>query len=92
MMLPSKKYTEYESDCLKQLPYVDTIDYPCNVKCNYYMQTKRKVDLVNLLEATLDILVKAKVIEDDNCSIVASHDGCSVNYDKDNPRVEIEIS
>jgi len=55
------------------------------------MQTRRRVDLVNLLEATCDMLVKYKVIEDDNNKIVVSHDGSRVFYDKENPRVEITI-
>lgn len=55
------------------------------------MQTRRKVDLVNLLEATLDVLVHYGVIADDNCSVVASVDGSRVEYSKENSRVEIEI-
>ena len=55
------------------------------------MPTKHRVDLVNLLEATCDILVKVNVLEDDNSNIIISHDGSRVLYDKDNPRVEIEI-
>ena len=56
------------------------------------MATRRKVDLVNLLEATCDILVHTGVLEDDNSRIVTGHDGSEVRYDKENPRVEIEIS
>lgn len=63
-----------------------------NVKCVYYMQTRRKVDLTNLLEASCDMLVHYGVLEDDNSSIVISHDGSRVLYDKDNPRAEIEIT
>jgi Holliday junction resolvase RusA-like endonuclease len=55
------------------------------------MPTKRRVDLVNLLEATCDVLVKYKVISDDNSRVVASHDGSRVFYDKENPRTEIFI-
>ena len=57
----------------------------------YYMATRRKVDLANLIEATCDILVKAKVLADDNSQIVAAHDGSRVDYDKKNPRAEIWI-
>lgn len=60
-----------------------------NVRCVYYMKTARRVDLANLIEATTDILVKARVLEDDHCRIVAGHDGSRVEYDKQNPRVEI---
>jgi hypothetical protein len=38
-----------------------------------------------------DILVKAKVLEDDNYKIVIGTDGSRVYYDKENPRTEVEI-
>lgn len=83
---------EYEKDCLYQLPgQRQGINEPINLCCRYFMPTRHKVDLGNLLAATCDILVKAGVIEDDNVGIVASHDGSRVEYDKENPRVEIEI-
>jgi Holliday junction resolvase RusA-like endonuclease len=92
--LTSKAYTDYERDCLRQITgdkqrYISS---PVNVRCLYYMQTKRRVDLNNLLEASTDILVKAGVLADDNSHIVAGHDGSRVYYDKQNPRVEIEIT
>ena len=55
------------------------------------MPTKRRVDLLNLLEATMDILVHAGILADDNSSIVVGHDGSRVLYDKGNPRAEIYI-
>ena len=55
------------------------------------MPTRRKVDLNNLLEATTDMLVHYKVLEDDNSKIVVSHDGSRVRYDKNIPRTEIFI-
>lgn len=90
-ILPSQQYRNYEQIALSQMPPMDKVDYPVNVKCKYYMKTRRKVDLCNLLEATCDILVKAGVLEDDCSSIVAAHNGSGVFYDKENPRVEIEI-
>lgn len=79
---------------MRQIPGLarKSINQPVNLKCVYYMQTRRRVDLLNLLEATCDILVDAGVLEDDNCKIVVSHDGSRVLYDKSNPRVEIEIT
>lgn len=75
------------------MPEVPTkIDFPVNVKCLYYMPTRRIVDMVNLEEATLDILVKYGVLQDDNSKIVASMDGSRVLYDKLRPRTEIEIT
>jgi len=89
---PSKAYGDYETDCLRQIkkPH-GPISARVNLRCVYYMPTRRRVDLVNLIEATCDILVKAGVLEDDHCRIVAGHDGSRVSYDKQNPRAEIWI-
>lgn len=93
IMLPSKPYLEYEKKCKQYIPTLEKpIDYPINLKCTYYMETRRRTDLNNLLQATTDILVKYKVLEDDNYNIVASFDGTRAYYDKENPRVEIEIT
>lgn len=56
------------------------------------MQTRRKVDVSNLISAISDILTKYKVIQDDNRNIVASYDGSRVYYDKEKPKVIVEIS
>jgi len=91
----SKTYKDYEKAMLKQIeekPGIFWGDRPCNLKCVYFMKSHRNVDLCNLLAATCDILVKAGVIADDNTSIVKSHDGSRVYYDKDLPRVEITIT
>lgn len=89
---PSKAFVDYEGSCLWQIRSPQKpVSARVNVRCVYYMQTRRKVDLANLIEATCDILVKAGVLEDDNCRIVAAHDGSRVDYDKQNPRAEIWI-
>lgn len=89
---PSKAYVDYETDCLRQIKRPRSpISARLNVRCVYYMKTARRVDLANLIEATTDILVKARVLEDDNSKIVAAHDGSRVELDRENPRVEIEI-
>lgn len=91
LVLPSEAYVKYEKEAKQYIPKTNTINYPIILKCNYFMETKRKCDLVNLLQATSDVLVKYKVLKDDNYTIITSYDGSSVDYDKDNPRVEIEI-
>lgn len=90
---PSKKFAEYQEAAGWYIPekYRLRINRPVNVRCVYFMPTRRRVDLVNLLEASCDILVKYCVLEDDNSGIVVSHDGSRVLYDKENPRTEIEI-
>ena len=86
-------YKQYEHDAgwfLKKIP--QPISEPVNVKCVFYRDSERKVDLNNLLEAITDILVKYKILVDDNFKIIASHDGSRVYVDREKPRTEIEIS
>lgn len=95
-LIPSEQYKKYEEEflyqCMEQRAWKKNISTPVNIKCLYYMKTRRKVDLANLLNGTDDALVHAEVIEDDNCKIIVGHDGSRVYYDKNNPRVEIEIT
>lgn len=92
-IIQSPQYTDYETAAsyfLKPKPR-NPIDYPVKVRCIYYMPTRRRVDMSNLMAATHDILVKYGVLADDNRDIIASVDGSRVHYDKENPRTEIEI-
>ena len=93
-LIPSKQYREYEKSCAKYFEdwRTEPITYPCEVKCTFYVPTRRKVDLCNLIEAAHDILVKYGVLGDDNRDIVCSVDGSRVYYSKANPRTEIEIT
>lgn len=94
-LVQSAKYKAYERDFIRQAlslgVYGKCLSMPLEITCRYYRETKRRVDLTNLLACTDDCLVKAKIIEDDNYKIVVSHDGSRVYFDKENPRVEIEI-
>ena len=44
------------------------------------------------IEAIDDIMVKSGLLADDNFTIIESHDGSRVLYDKENPRTEVYIS
>jgi Holliday junction resolvase RusA-like endonuclease len=89
-VLPSKKYMQYQADCMPFLKQLG-IDYPVNIRAEYYMSTRRVVDLVNLHEALCDVLVHYGTLKDDNSRIVAAMDGSRVLYDKANPRTEVYI-
>lgn len=92
IMLPSEAYVKYEKACKEYMPKLDKpIDYPIHLEVHYHLETRRKYDLTNLLQATCDMLVKYKIIEDDNYTIIASVDGTFATYDKENPRTEIYI-
>ena len=90
-IIQSKEYLKYEKQCERYLNPIN-IDYPVNIKSVFYMPTKRRVDLTNLLSACHDILVKYKVLADDNYHIAYSVNGSYVSYDKLAPRTEIEIT
>lgn len=94
---PSEKYKEYEQAAvqflrMKGVGAVDPCIYPVNIKAVFYLPTARRCDLVNLLEALDDVLVKAGILPDDNYTIIASHDGCKVWVDRENPRTEVTIT
>ena len=100
-ILQSKEYIAYEKLAVAQLlKAVETqtasafspIKTPVNVCAVYYRQTHRQVDLTNLESALMDILVKAEILQDDNCKIVVSTDGSRVQFDKNCPRTEITIT
>ena len=96
IIIPSKKYKEFEAECLPFLFQVKNqagvIDYPVNMAVEFYVSKKLKYDLTNLLEAIDDAAVKSGFIADDNRDIIAAHDGSRVYYDKLNPRIEITIT
>lgn len=90
---PSVQYTNYAASAawyLKPAPK-KPIGHPVNVKCLFYLPTRRKTDLTNLLEAIDDIMVNCGILADDNYTIIQSHDGSRCYVDKDNPRTEIYI-
>ena len=93
MIIQSKLYVNFERECSKFLKeYKSNIDYSINLKIEFYVPDKRKRDIANYIEAIQDILVKYEVLRDDNYNIVYSLDGTRMYIDKENPRVEIEIT
>ena len=92
MVIQNKRYTEFEKECKQYMPKLDKpIDYPVNLSCKFYVCDARKRDIANYLEAIQDVLVKYKVLEDDNYNIVSSLNNCSMEIDRDNNRIEISI-
>lgn len=93
MIIQSKLYANFERECGKFLrKYKSNIDYSINLKIEFYVPDKRRRDIANYIEAIQDILVKYEVIKDDNHDIITSLDGTRMYIDKENPRVEIEIT
>ena len=92
IIVQSDDFKQYERDAGWFLKTSEKpIDYPVNIRCIFYRKTAQRVDLTNLLEAIDDILVKYKVLQDDNFRIIAGHDGSRVYIDREKPRTEIYI-
>lgn len=89
-LLASEAFENYQNQVgyfLKPLK----INKRVNVKCLYFMKTRRRVDLNNLHSAIHDVLVHYNVLTDDNSKIIVTTNGSKVLYDKENPRTEISI-
>ena len=95
MLIQSPQYRQYEKEFIKQmdenLKGLFDAEVQLHMRVLYYFPDRRgKADLVNLIQATQDILQKFGLY--DNDSQIESLDGSRiVGVDKDNPRVEIEI-
>lgn len=87
-VVQSSQWKKYEKEAKKHLiPLHPPIDVPVNVTVTYWVHKnkdgslpKAKLDLLNLLAGTDDLLVKYKILADDDCKIVVGHDGSRVNY------------
>jgi len=93
IIVQSKQYLSFERDCgyfLKR--FARHIGTPVNLKCTFYVPDRRRRDLVNLLNAIQDVLVKYDVIVDDNYNIVESTDGSRVLYEKGREETIITIT
>lgn len=91
----SKLYLNFERECgLFLFKYKNSIiSCPVNLKCLFYVSDRRKRDLTNLENAIADILVKYKVVEDDNYNIIAGWDGSRIIYRPNKePEIVIEIT
>lgn len=90
--MPSKEARAYSKLFAVFAPKLkEPITEPVNIKCVYYRSSKRRVDLVNLLEMTADCLTECGIIADDNRNVMYAVDGSRVFYDKNDPRTEITI-
>jgi Holliday junction resolvase RusA-like endonuclease len=93
IIIQSDLYKQFEKDCGYYLTKYKglNIDKPINLKCTFIVPDRKKRDIVNLLNAIQDILVKYQVIADDNYNIVQGIDGSRIIYKKGISETIIEI-
>lgn len=96
LLLPSKAYKDFEKKVVEwvnnNFGNLEPIEVPINIACKFYKDKDYRSDLPGYLQGILDALVKAKFIKDDNHKIIASTDGSEVFLDRENPRIEIEVT
>lgn len=63
----------------------------CKIRVTYYFKDKRRHDPSNYDKFLLDGLVEAGIIIDDNYDVIEEFTTIG-KYDKNNPRVEVEIN
>jgi Holliday junction resolvase RusA-like endonuclease len=92
MIVQSDIYKQFERDCAYFLPKLkEPISKPVNLKCTFIVPDRRKRDLTNLENAIADILVKYKVLKDDDYTILTSWDGSRIIYEKGIEKTIVEI-
>lgn len=93
--IDTPRYRQWHASAVTQLMVLNKpiapIKEPIILEIHFYLQTRRRVDLSNLYEGIQDVLVEMAVLEDDNYTIVAGHDGSRAHYDKENPRMEVTL-
>lgn len=93
LIIQSSQYLAFEQNCAYFLKrFARHIETPVNLKCTFYVPDRRRRDLVNLLNAIQDVLVKHDVIADDNYNIVQSVDGSKIIYWKGREETIVEIT
>lgn len=78
-------------ELVSQFKGFNVTDYPISITLVFFYDNRRRHDLDNSCAGTMDALVKAGVIVDDNVNYV---DCITLQYggiDKQNPRVEIYL-
>lgn len=96
ILLPSKPYREFEKTVCTFIEghfgNIEPIEEPVNLKCIFYKEKDYRSDLPGYIQAIADSLVKGGLLKDDNTKIITGIDGSRVFLDRDNPRIEVEIT
>jgi Holliday junction resolvase RusA-like endonuclease len=91
----SKAKKKFSAMMQEQLNSSDKIDGVITITYKYYAK-RRGTDLDNFSiiarKFFQDCLSKSALIEDDNCSVIVKNSELYMGIDKDNPRIEAEIT
>jgi Holliday junction resolvase RusA-like endonuclease len=90
LSFPSKKYTEWHKDAVKQLQGVKPIPKGTPLVFTYYSDSMRSGDLSNKWQSVEDTFTDCGIIEDDNWFILPDLHLKFGGVDRKNPRGIIE--
>lgn len=89
--VPSLQHEVWEEEYLYKLPKLSVPISKCIINVYYYFPDNRRRDTHNEFESIADILVKAKIIQDDRWQVIKEQHHYPMGIDKDFPRVEVEV-
>ena len=92
----NKAKIEFKRQIQDQLNKFDEIETPIKIKYTYYAKSNNSPDLDNFVGTVKkffqDALVESGLIKDDNVNFIISNSEFYGGIDKQNPRVDAEIS
>lgn len=89
----SQASKQWVTDALWQLKTARPVqDYPISLTMTFYFKGKHRKDLDNAASSVLDVLRDSGVIEDDDWRYVTELHLHYGGQDKQNPRVEIDVT
>jgi len=93
LLVPSDNYAAWHEEKMWELKKyrVKTPIKKCKMKVQIAFPDNRRSDLSNKFESLADLLVDAKILEDDDHKLLTGISVDSLGVDKDNPRAIIII-
>ena len=96
MIISSSRHNDWEKSAIASLvlQFVGyrVTDYPVALSLKFWFSNKRAHDLDNVAASIMDVMTKAGILEDDSTKYVSRLVLEFGGVDKENPRVEIELS
>jgi crossover junction endodeoxyribonuclease RusA len=87
----SRKYKDWEREAMLVSKNVEKFDEPVRISYLFFLPDRRVRDLSNYLKVTEDLIVTRGIIPDDDHNWIPEFSVKFGGYDKQNPRVEIQM-
>lgn len=92
-IISSKKYLGWEKERLEELKGIAPVPWDCvSIEIHVFFPDRRRADLSNKTESLMDLLTLAKIIPDDNWTVINSLHMYTQGVSKENPGALIVIT